>query len=592
MVFCRRMSRRRSVEPPEGRAMPDPLDELQRAVRELGEELRRLESRVARLEGVRRSDAQRRDRAPGGVAAASPATVLRQKTIVLAGRALLVLAGAYVARALTDAHVVPTGLGILLGLGYAVFWLLRADRLAGRGEREGAAFYAVTGSLVVFPLIWEATARFGLVGPSAASAALGGFFGLGLVVARRRGLGIGAYATTGLALATAVALLIARRDLAASFAALLVVGAGVEWLAYCEQWLPLRWWAAAVLDGVAVLLAAIVTRPQGLPEGYVPVSSATAAGTLLVLPALYLAGLVARTIRLGRPVTSFEATQSTVAILLGFGGAWKVLSGSGGSVVGLGVLALLLGALCYAAAFAFAGRRAGQGRNFYFYSTAGGCLTVAGVNVVARGSSLPIVLGALGLAAAILGRRLGRMSLRVHAALYLAAGAVETGLFVGCARALASRGSDLLPAAAWVAALAAAAGWAVLATDASAPRSGWGRGPQLLLAIVLVLAVGRALQLGAWTALGAAAGDPALAAAVRTAILGALALGLAVAARRRSWPELGWLVYPVVALGGVKLLVQDLPAGRPATIVLSLALYGAVLVLAPRLLKSEESRGG
>ena len=575
--------------------MADPLDELQRAIRELGEDLRRLEARMARLEGVRRSGVERSERALGGAGAApavvGPAVASQQGTIALAGWALLVLAGAYVARALTDAQVVPTSLGVAFGLGYAVFWLLSADGLAGRGAGERAVFYALAGCLVAFPLIWETTARFGLLGPRAACTALVVFYGLGLVVARRRGLGVVAYATTGLALATAVALLVARRDLSASFAALLAIGAGIEWLAYCERWLPLRWWAAAVLDGVAFLLAAIVTQPQGLPEGYVPVSSADAAGALLVLPTVYFVGLISRTIRLGRPVTFFESAQGTAAVLLGFGGAWKVLSVNGGSVVG--VLALLLGALCYAAAFAFGERRAGQGRNFYFYSTAGGLLTVAGVNVVAHGAALALALGALGLGAAILGRRFSRMTLRVHSALYLAAGALETGLLLGCARALASHASDALPAVAWLAAVAAAIGWGVLATDSSAPRSGWARVPQLVLALLVVLAVGRALQLGAWAALGAgAAGDPALGAALRTAILASLALGLAVAARRRSWPELGWLVYPIVALGGLKLLVQDLPAGRPSTLVLSLALYGAVLVLAPRLLRSREAQSG
>ena len=68
-------------------------------------------------------------------------------------------------------------------------------------------------------------------------------------------------------------------------------------------------------------------------------------------------------------MTPFEAAQGTLAILLGFGGAWRVLVAHGGSTTGLGVLALLLGALCYGAAFAFAERRAGQGRNFYFYAT-------------------------------------------------------------------------------------------------------------------------------------------------------------------------------------------------------------------------------
>jgi hypothetical protein len=51
-------------------------------------------------------------------------------------------------------------------------------------------------------------------------------------------------------------------------------------------------------------------------------------------------------------------------------------------------------------------------------------------------------------------------------------------------------------------------------------------------------------------------------------------------------------VVPLVALGGVKLLLQDLRDGRPATLVVSLALYGAVLVLAPRLMKSVPGRAG
>jgi hypothetical protein len=137
--------------------------------------------------------------------------------------------------------------------------------------------------------------------------------------------------------------------------------------------------------------------------------------------------------------------------------------------------------------------------------------------------------------------------------------------------------------------MAAAAAWAVLATDPGAPRSGTARLPQLLLATLAVFAAGKALQEGLWSALGErVAGDAGVAAVVRTAVLAALALVLACGARRGTWPELGWLVYPLVALGGVKLLLQDLREGRPATLVVSLALYGAVLVLAPRLMKPAE----
>ena len=76
-----------------------------------------------------------------------------------------------------------------------------------------------------------------------------------------------------------------------------------------------------------------------------------------------------------------------------------------------------------------------------------------------------------------------------------------------------------------------------------------------------------------------------------TAILAGLAIGYALAARRLGWPELRWVAIAMVALGGVKLLMQDLRVGRPATLVPSLALYGALLVLAPRLLRVGESRG-
>ena len=570
--------------------MADRLQELESAVRELTGSLHRLEARVGELE--RRGPVPHEPAADAGRAAEvpRPGVAVSQGTVALFGQTLLVLAGAYVARALTDGRVVPPGVGVALGLAYAVFWQLRADREARRGRRESAVFHAVTSCVIAFPLLWETTTRLNLLGARAACAALVAFFALALGVAWRHKLAVACAAATALALATAVVLLEATRDLLAGFVALLAIAAALEWVAYRERWLALRWWAAAVLDAVAFLLAAVVTRPQGLPPGYVPLTPPAAAVALLALPALYVAGLAARTLRRGRPVTFFEAAQGTLAVLLGFGGAWKILAARGDSPVGLGVLALLLGALCYGAAFAFAERRAGQGRNFYFYSTAGGFLTLAGANVVALGPALPFVLGGLGLLAALFGRRFGRMTLRVHSALYLAAGALETGLAVACVQAVAGQATDGLPALAWVAALAAAAGWAVLATDPGAPRSGGARAPQLLLALLVVFALGKAAQVGLWAALGPRlTADPGVAAVLRTAVLAALALGLAVAARRGSWPELGWLVYPLVALGGVKLLLQDLREGRPATHVLSLAIYGAVLVLAPRLVRRVDS---
>ena len=50
-------------------------------------------------------------------------------------------------------------------------------------------------------------------------------------------------------------------------------------------------------------------------------------------------------------------------------------------------------------------------------------------------------------------------------------------------------------------------------------------------------------------------------------------------------------MYALVALGAVKLLLHDVRAGRPATLVASLGLYGSLLILLPRLAKPRERSG-
>jgi hypothetical protein len=44
-------------------------------------------------------------------------------------------------------------------------------------------------------------------------------------------------------------------------------------------------------------------------------------------------------------------------------------------------------------------------------------------------------------------------------------------------------------------------------------------------------------------------------------------------------------VCPLLVLGGVKLLGEDLRHGRPATVFASLVLYGIALIVAPRLVR-------
>ena len=83
--------------------------------------------------------------------------------------------------------------------------------------------------------------------------------------------------------------------------------------------------------------------------------------------------------------------------------------------------------------------------------------------------------------------------------------------------------------------------------------------------------------------------DLAVLAALRTAVLAASSVSLALSSRFKRWPEARWLVYPVLMLVGVKLFLEDFPHGQPVTLFVALALVGSALILVARLLNRNET---
>ena len=230
---------------------------------------------------------------------------------------------------------------------------------------------------------------------------------------------------------------------------------------------PWSWWG----PGQGALPRATLPCPWGPPSR-----------PPLGLAALYTASIVARTLGRGSPVTLFELLQGTAALVLGLGGAWELLAPQGLTV--LGGLSLLLGALSYAAAFAFVERRTGHARNFYFYSTVGSLLTLVGSRALLDDTALSVAFCLLALASAGLGRRFARSTLRFHAALYLVAAAFVTDLLAASWRELfAPGGSFSLPGlGGWITAAAAVLGYAILAADRVPATHAWARLPQAILA--------------------------------------------------------------------------------------------------------------
>jgi len=564
--------------------VPDPSGDLAAVVAALADAVRALEGRVSALE---QSVAPRRARPPAApgpsdaVASALPEGVPDASAITrwlsLGGRTFLVLAGAFVLRALTDSGTLPSWLGVGLGVAYAATWLGMAER-AGRSPPPWSAyFHGLASVLIAFPLLFEASTRFQLLSPVGAAAALALVTAAVLGVAAVRGLRGLAWLAAGAGAATSVALMTSSGRLAPGTVYLILLGVATLWLGYVRGWVVLRW-PVAFAANLMVLVVAIHAVDPVTAEG-----PRAALAVQVALLGLYLGSVGARTLLLGRKVVVFEVVQCAAAILVGLGGAVLVAARTGAGREGFGLMSLGFALASYAVAFAFQGRLREIRANFHFYASLGLAFMLAGTGLLLSGNGLPLSWAALAVVAGVLARRVRSRTLAGHSAAYAVGASLASGLLVGSAEALFSLASvSWTPSPTCLAVLIAAAASAWLAGGLGAPALVAGRAPQL--AVVAALALGAAgaacAEILRLLPADAAAGTVAT---VRTAVLVAGALALAWLGRSPSRPEAGWLAYPTLAAAGIKVLFEDVPRGRPATLIVSFGLYGAALILVPRL---------
>jgi len=570
------------------------IEAMARELRAMRGRLDALEARVAAAPLQEALQTPAPDSEPSHGEAAERMTPTR--TVPLVGRTLVVLGGAFLLRAITDSALVPAVVGAAAGLLYAAWWLVQADRSAAAGLRQSAVFHGFATATIVYPLIWETTARFGVLGPNAAGLALLSFLILGLAVALRRNLWEIAWTLTLFSVVASVGLAIGTRAFLPFTAVLLATSLAVELLAYHDRWLGLRWPAALGLDLCAVMLIAFALNAFEREADAAAIAPAAVIAVCMLLPLLYLGSIAARTLLRGCPVRAFELIQAVAALCVGFGGAVRVASVSGTPPIFVGIIGLILGAACYAAALTFIDRRSGRGRNFYAYTTFAGALVLAASALILSGVALASTWSVLALVATATGGHFDRITLKFHGAAYLAAAAAVSGLIACAYRGLLAeptQSAQAVSAASLAVSGVAVVGYGTLvATRRELARPWFELLPQALVGAVVVWSV--AGLLAGWTsapildAAGPEAG-PAFVAASRTAVIALLAVALAWSGRRFSLQELTWFAYPLLAAGGVKLLWEDLHYNRPVTLFLALALYGGALIVTPRLLRASPS---
>jgi hypothetical protein len=238
-------------------------------------------------------------------------------------------------------------------------------------------------------------------------------------------------------------------------------------------------------------------------------------------------------------------------------------------------------------------KRAGRDRNFHFYTSLALLFTLTGTRLLLNGTSLSFAWIIVAVMMSWLGWTHARFSLTVHATVAVIAAVFYNHIPAFAAAAfIGTMPVGLMPSPSQGIVLAGAAIclWWPLPPSTDTGQV-WVRIQRFLLTLVLVSGIGGSLISITAFFLAQPHGKPdaGVLATIRTIVLSISALVLAWMGRHRKFEEWGWLLYPVLAATGFKMLFEDFPSSRPGTLFLALAAYGAVLILSPRLRRKPDA---
>jgi hypothetical protein len=544
---------------------------------------RRLDDLAARIGAIEQRllalESGKADGSPEGAAPApdslpqiTPRRVEFQSDIALFGRSLIGLGGAYLLRALAESHLIPQAGSVALGIAYAALWGYLADRQARRGEPHAPTFSAGVAATVAYPLAWESAARFGILSHGMALVViLGASAGLLAVAYERRRASL-AWIATGGSIASCTALVLDSGEINGPLLVIALTGAATWWMAKDRGWPAASWpssLAAAVL-AVVVAMQAIGSRGADTPD--------LTTLALCAVALVYGVASGARPLLRGQDLSGWDLVRAAPILVISLSGSAYLASASHQTMI---TVPLVL-ALTSAGAYFLALRRpeAGLVRTRIFFGTVAATCALTASAALTTPRAAGLVWGALAIMAAVTAPLLSAPQLAAHAALYgFCAGLGpmllirSVAMLTGIRTSYSLSAADLLLIAAILAAtLIALTTWQWQNT----------RVPHLarltLLAITCLLLVAALASLMVhWIG-----GDAAAGAAARSAAIAAGSVGLTFLSRVRLFGEARTLVYPLLAVGAAKFVLDDFLGGRAATLFITLAIYGLALLVVSR----------
>jgi hypothetical protein len=518
---------------------------------------------------------------------------LPPNTVSVVGRMLVAIAGAYVLRALTDWGVLPTAAGVGLGLIYALIWLWVAARSPVEAK-FAAALSCSTSVLIMAPLVWEAAGRFKVMSSGTSAGVLAGFTLVALALGSRTQHRIIGTIAGASSIVMAVALLLARDDIVPYATALLVIAAAMEFAAWRDLQPGARAFAALAADASVLLFSYLMSSPRGMPEAWILVSPRAVLTVQLALALIYIGTTVSQTVVRRRTLAFAEMAQTGTALLIGIGGAVWVFKEHRAVMFGLGIAALAAGIAFYAVSFLLFERD--NKWNFRALATFGLFLVLVGIFLPFSRFEFWILSCACALVCCWVARALVLPTLGLHGAVYLLLGSAVSGATSQPLSALFAIGIGPVE---WLASigvlLVAAVSWVAIAGISSGAPSHWRNqiSSLALAAHVVWITAGLAVYavLAMWrTVIGAESGSVP-ADTLGTVVLTGLLLALAWVGTHWRRPELVWLLYGFMALGGYKLATRDFINEHNLPLVVSLLCYGCALIVLPRMLRRKSAAG-
>lgn len=562
------------------------LGELILQVQELRERVLRLENRLGTTAVVTATSEVTVPTSPPPEAFNLPPNM-----VTVLGRMLVAIAGAYVLRALTEWDVLPPAAGVAIGLVYAFIWLWVAARSPVEAK-FAAALSCSTSVFIMAPLVWEAAGRLKVMSSWTSSCVLAAFALVAMELGSRTPHRIIGTIAGVSSIVVVFALLLAHDDLLPFTTALLVIASAMEFAAWLGLQPGARVSAALAADFSVLLLPYLMSSSRGMPEAWTPVSPRAALSVQLALSLIYIGTAVTQSVVRRRTVAVAEIAQTGVALLIGIGGAVWVFREQRAVILGLGIGALIGGIAFYGVSFLLLERD--NKWNFRVLATLGLLLVLAGIFLPFSRSGFWILSCACAVSCCAAARAFVLPTLGLHGAVYLllgsaAAGATSQPLLVlfadgaGAAVSLSSIGVLMAAVVCWV---------AIVGISPGATGHWRNQISSLLLAAHVVwITAGLAVftTLALWRAGMGGGNRSAPADTLGTVVLTAFSLALAWVGTRWKKPELVWLLYGLMALGGYKLATRDFINEHNLAVVVSLLCYGGALIVLPQMLRGKST---